>query len=169
MKGEIRKEIFEKGENDLVKAFGIERKVVEGTNKKKKRPFHILVVDDEPLILFIAAKALNQPGVSVDVAENGLQAQKRILVGNYDLVITDINMPEMNGVDLLRWVKKSRPQIEGIVMTGHGISEAMTDELLGTVTDYLTKPFPLVMLQEAVKRSIERLESRNEKKGEKKV
>jgi len=168
MMGETRKEIFKIDKNDLAGAFGIEKKVVEGANKKKI-PFHILVVDDEFLIRFAVPKALNRLGVSVDVAENGLQAQKKILAGNYDLVITDIIMPEMNGVDLLRWMKKSRPQIKGIVMTGFGISEEMTGEFLGTVTEYLTKPFSLVTLQEAVKRSIERLECGDEKKDEKYV
>jgi len=157
MTGEIRKEIFEKDKNDLVGAFGIEKKVVEDANKKKKRTFHILVVDDDPLIRFMVEEALNKPEVSIDVAKNGLQAQEKILAGNYDLVITDIDMPEMNGVDLLRWMKKSRPQIKRIVITGYGISETMTDELLGTVSDFFTKPFSLVTLQEAVKRSIERL------------
>jgi CheY-like chemotaxis protein len=169
MTEEIRKDIFKKDKNDLIGTVGIEKKVPDITDKKKKRPFHILVVDDEALIRYMVSKALNQLGVSVDVAEDGLQAQKKILAGNYDLVITDINMPEMNGVDLLRWMKKSRPHIEGIVMTGYDIAEAMTDELSGTVTDYLTKPFPLVRLQEVVKRSIERLGCRDEKKGEKNV
>jgi len=131
--------------------------MVEGTNKKKERPFHILVVDDDSLVRSMVAEALNQPGVSVDVAKNGLHAQKKILADNYDLVITDIDMPEMNGVDLLGWMKNSRPQIKGMVITGYGIPEAMTDELLETVSDYFTKPFSLVTLQEAVNRSIERL------------
>jgi DNA-binding NtrC family response regulator len=143
--------------------YQIGKKVAEGANKKKRRPVSILVVDDDALISFIVAETLNRPGVSVDLAENGLQAQKKILAGNYDLVVTDINMPEMNGVDLLRWVKKSRPHIKGIVMTGYYISEAMTDELLGTVSDYLTKPFSLVTLQEAVKRGLEHLECRDGK------
>jgi len=159
MTGEIRKEIFNKDKDNLVRASGID----------KKDQFHILVVDDESLIRFIVAKALNRLGVSIDVAENGLQARKKILAGNYDLVITDINMPEMNGLDLLRWMKKNRPQLKGIVMTGYGISETMTEELLGTVTDYLTKPFPLVTLQEVVGRNIDRLARWDEKKGEKKV
>jgi len=167
MTEEIRKDIIKKNKNDLPGTAGIEKTVAEAANKK--RPFHILVVDDESLICLMVSKALNQLGASVDVAENGLQAQKKILAGNFDLVITDINMPEMNGVDLLLWMKKHRPHIKGIVMTGYEITEAMTDKLLGTVTDYLTKPFSLVRLQEAVKRSIERLACRDEGTSEKNV
>ena len=78
-------------------------------------------------------------------------------------------MPEMDGVDLLRWMKKRRPQIKGIVISGYDISEAMTDEMSGTVTDFLNKPFSLATLRKAVKRSIAHFEHRAEKDGEKNV
>ena len=99
------------------------------------------------------------------MAENGLQAQRKILAGNYDLVITDINMPEMNGLELL--LKKHRPQIEGIVMTGYEITDILSNEQLGWITDYLIKPFPMGKLQEVVERSMKRLKSLPKKNAEK--
>lgn len=133
----------------------------------KKTPFHVLVVDDDSLIRYILLKALKKLEVTVDVAENGLLAQRKILAGNYDLVITDINMPEMNGLELLLWLKKHRPHIEGIVMTGYEISDAYCCELAEYVKDYLAKPFPMARLEEVVRESMNRIRRRDERGVEK--
>ncbi|MEJ2690759.1 MAG: response regulator, partial [Deltaproteobacteria bacterium] len=134
---------------------------------RQKQLFHVLVVDDEFLIRNMVRKALAHLGVTVDVAENGLEAQQKIIAGNYNLVITDINMPEMNGADLLRWIWENHPNIEGIVMTGYDLDKAITTELSAWVTDYLIKPFPLAKLLDAVKRSMDRLEGREGRNLEK--
>ena len=106
--------------------FVADMECTEGSRSNKA--FHILVVDDEYLIRSLVPKALTVLGVTVDVAENGRQAKAKILSGNFDLVITDINMPEMNGLELLRWIKKHRPHIEGIVMTGYDSTETLSKE-----------------------------------------
>lgn len=147
---EIRKGASEKEESASVAPADIE----------ETRRFRILVVDDEFLIRYMIPKALNPLGVYVDVAEDGLQAQGKILAGNFDLIITDINMPEMDGWELLSWVKENRPQIEGIVMTGFDIAETMSKELPENAKDFLAKPFPTEQLLEAVRRSMERLKCR---------
>ena len=137
---------------------GIEGKMTEAV--KKEKPFHVLVVDDDSLIRHIIPRALKKLEVLVDVAEDGLQAQKKILAGNYDLVITDINMPRMNGVELLLWLKQHRPQVEGIAMTGYEIADTFSNDLSECVTDFISKPFPMTRLQEAVKASMQRLMER---------
>lgn len=133
-----------------------------GSNWEKDFSFHVLVVDDDALIRHVIPRALQRLGVAVDVAENGRKAQRKILAGDFDLVITDLNMPEMNGEDLLLWVKENRPHIEGIVMSGYDFTRVMAGGLSDWVTDYLAKPFPTAVLEEAVMRSMERLKGREE-------
>ena len=128
-------------------------------NMDKDQEFHVLVVDDEFLIRHITAKVLKNQGICVDIAEDGKQAQAKILDGQYDLVITDINMPEMNGVELLYWLKKHRPFIDGIVMTGYDVSDIQSNEKLEWVREFLIKPFPMEKLQEAVMRCMKRKQS----------
>ena len=131
----------------------------------KNKTFQVLVVEDDSLIRYLLPKVLNSMQISVEVAENGLQAQTKIIDGNFDLVITDLHMPRMNGLELLLWLKKHRPDIEGIVMTGYDINDVLSNKELGGVADYLTKPFQIAQLQEAVRKSMQRLKSRNPKPG----
>ena len=134
----------------------------------KEHAFHVLVVDDEYLIRHVTAKVLKNQGISVDLAANGLEAQGKILAGHhYDLVITDINMPEMDGLELLLWLKKHRPLIDGIVMTGYDVSDLQSNKQLEWVRDYLIKPFSMDKLQEAVKRSMIRMQCHEKRKIEK--
>ena len=151
----IPEDIGKKEKKELNETVGIETKKTDDNNTNGI--FHVLVVDDEYLIRSIVPKALTVLGVKVDVAENGRQAQEKILSGNFDLVITDINMPEMNGLELMLWVKKHRPHIEGILMSGYGTANRLSNEQLGGMTEYLRKPFPMVKLHEAVRRSMGRI------------
>lgn len=134
----------------------------EPLKKRKSRPFRVLVVDDDSLVRNMLKRALDSLDVFVTVAENGLQAQQEILAGDFDLVITDINMPEMNGLDLLRWLRRQRPNIEGIVITGKEISDSIMRELQEGVTDLLFKPFSLDRLRGAVQKSMGRLVDRDQ-------
>ena len=163
----ISEDFLKEGKEQLNKTVGTEKKMTEGNYTNEA--FHVLLVDDEYLIRSIVPKALTALGIRVDVAENGRQAQEKILSGSYDLVITDINMPEMNGLELLLWLKKHRPHIEGILMSGYDTTNRPFWEQLGGTTEFLSKPFPMVKLHEAVRRSMSRIVSREEKNPEKKV
>ena len=148
--------------NDSYSTVDVEKNKNAGSTQDEA--FQVLVVEDDSLILHLVPKVLKSLEVSVDVAENGLQAQSKVLARNYDLVITDIHMPKMNGLELLLWLKKHRPNIERIVMTGYDITEVLSNKELGGVADYLTKPFKIIQLQEAVMKSMQRLKSRNPKR-----
>jgi DNA-binding NtrC family response regulator len=99
-----------------------------------------LVVDDEPIIRELLQAMLGNMKVSVEIAENGIQAQHKILSGSYQLVITDINMPEMDGITFLRWLKKNQPDIDIIVMTGYDLTEEMLQVIGDKAIDYFIKP-----------------------------
>jgi len=79
---------------------------------------HILVIDDEPHIRNILEKLLSRDGHRVDTAENGLIVGKLGKQFSYDLVITDLVMPEIDGFEVINEIKQMTPQIPIIVITG---------------------------------------------------
>jgi CheY-like chemotaxis protein len=110
----------------------------------------VLVVDDEPIIRELLQAMLGNMKVSVEIAENGIQAQQKILSGSYQLVITDINMPEMDGITFLRWLKKKQPDIDIVVMTGYDLTEDMLQVIGGKAMDCFIKPLEQVKVFNAV-------------------
>lgn len=102
----------------------------------------IAIVDDEVSILDMLERYLKRRDVlEIDTFSSPSQALPAILSGKYDLVLSDIMMPEMNGVDLLKKVKEARPNQNMIMMTAFSTEEKMiTCDVIGAC-DYVTKPF----------------------------
>jgi DNA-binding NtrC family response regulator len=90
----------------------------------------ILVVDDEVPIRDILKKGLSQMGgFSVEVAQNGQEAIGKIEQDIFDLVLTDMRMPEMDGIELLKIIKGTRPEIMVILMTAYGSIETTVEAM----------------------------------------
>ena len=101
----------------------------------------ILVVDDEPSMRKVLSRLLERAGYSVETAENGEHALDRLQDGGIDLVITDIRMPVMDGMELLGAMAPNLPDIPVIVITAHGtVDTAVTAMKLGAF-DFVSKPF----------------------------
>ncbi len=101
----------------------------------------ILIVDDEPNVRLLLAREISDRGHEVVAAADSTQAMEEIGRGDFDVVLTDIRMPGMDGMALTEWIKRTRPDTEVIVMTGYGSPDiATTVERLGAF-DYLLKPF----------------------------
>jgi DNA-binding NtrC family response regulator len=116
----------------------------------------ILVVDDEDVILTSCTRALGGNGRDVETVNNGAAALERIAGGNYDVVLLDIMMPGMDGLEVLQRVKESHPDIEVVMVTGLSqIDTAVRSMKLGAF-DYLPKPFDPDELAVVVDRAIER-------------
>jgi len=116
----------------------------------------ILVVDDEEIVRRSCLRALGDSGHQVEAVESGAEALSRIGDGGCDLLILDIMMPKMDGVEVLRRVKESHPDIEVIMITGLSqIATAVSAMKLGAF-DYLPKPFDPDELKLAVERALER-------------
>src|SRR6266849_1502365 len=116
----------------------------------------ILVVDDEPSILKLLKEALTQWGYQVECVGTGAEALEAIRTGLYDAAITDIRMPEMSGLDLLREIKRHDESIEVIVMTGYPTISSAVEALKEGAYDYLSKPLILDELQHLMQRVMER-------------
>jgi len=101
----------------------------------------ILVVDDEAHVREMLKKGLSQLGeFSVETAQNGLEAVEKIEKDVFDLVLTDLKMPEMDGIELLKTIKGTRPEIMVILMTAYGSIETAIEAIKNGANDFVTKP-----------------------------
>ncbi len=101
----------------------------------------ILVVDDEAPIREVLQKGLSQMGgFLVDTAKNGQEAIEKIEKETFDIVLTDLMMPEMNGMELLRLIKGTRPELPVIMMTAYGSIDNAVEAMKIGANDYITKP-----------------------------
>jgi len=112
-----------------------------------------LVVDDEPLVKRSLAELLTLSGYSVSTASNGKEALNILKDYNADIVITDIKMPEMDGLTLLKHIKTLSPETPVILITGYGSIESAVDAMKDGAYDYVTKP----IVDSEIKIVIERL------------
>jgi len=104
----------------------------------------ILVVDDEAPVRDMIRKGLSQMGgLSAEAAQTGSEALQKIEKDVFDLVLTDLKMPEMDGIQLLRTIKGTRPEVMVILMTAYGTIETAVEAMRIGATDYVTKPIDL--------------------------
>jgi DNA-binding NtrC family response regulator len=116
----------------------------------------ILVVDDEPSILRLLQEALSQWGYQVSCASTVEEALVVLGTELFDAALTDIRMPDMSGIDLLRAIKKQDDSIEVIVMTGYPTISSAVEALKEGAYDYLSKPLILDELRHLMARVMER-------------
>jgi len=123
-----------------------------------ERRFKVLVADDEESLRGIVKEILTDNGYDVDAASNGKEAMDLVRKNNYEVLISDIRMPEMNGIELLEEVKKFNPKIEVIMMTSHASVETAIKAIRLGAYDYLTKPFEdLDIITTVINRTVEKL------------
>jgi two-component system response regulator AtoC len=101
----------------------------------------ILIVDDEMLVRNFLAETLQRKGLDVATAENGQKALQHLKEGAFDLVITDMKMPDMTGLDVLKKVKQTSPSTLVIVITAFGSVENAVEAMRLGALNYLIKPF----------------------------
>jgi DNA-binding NtrC family response regulator len=123
----------------------------------------ILFVDDDRAILEIVREYLAEIGYRVDVVDNGLTALKRIKEKPYHIVFTDIQMPDIDGLELLSAIKEYRPETEVIIVTGHGSMESAIQAMKYGSYDYLQKPFKLNLLKIVIDRILDEKKLKQEK------
>ncbi|MFH0729618.1 MAG: response regulator [Pseudomonadota bacterium] len=120
----------------------------------------LLLVDDEPGIRKVLGISLADVGYEVMTAENGEEALEKFRRHHPAIVLTDIKMPGMDGIELLRRLKAETPDIEVIMLTGHGDMELAIKSLKLEATDFVTKPIRDDVLGIALKRASDRIAMR---------
>lgn len=123
---------------------------------------HLLVVDDEPMILDLLIDILGEAGHRVDSAASGAEACRKVAVRGYDLVISDVRMPQMSGTEMYRKVLALRPEMKGriVFMSGDLIDEGTARFLEETGAPAVAKPVEIAELLETVARILERSAAR---------
>lgn len=121
----------------------------------------ILLVDDEEGIRKVLTISLMDMGFEVLTAENGKEALRRFQEARPPLVLTDIKMPEMDGIELLRRIKAEDPETEVLMITGHGDMDIAIQSIQNDATDFITKPINDTVLENALRRAWERIDMRS--------
>jgi signal transduction histidine kinase len=120
----------------------------------------ILLVDDEEGIRKVLGISLADMGYRVVTAENGKEALRIFKRKRPAIILTDIKMPEMDGIELLRLIKEKSPETEVIMITGHGDMDLAIESVKYAATDFVTKPINDEILEIALKRARERIATR---------
>jgi len=127
----------------------------------------ILVVDDEAIVIRSAERVLKAEGYIVEGALGGREAIKKIEENGYDLVFTDLKMPEVDGITLIRWIKKTNPSIGIVMITGYPSQETIKEALELGIIDYVPKPFTPSVLLDVADRAVEWIKGKKPEKGKK--
>ncbi|GAB4442699.1 MAG: response regulator transcription factor [Anaerolineae bacterium] len=116
----------------------------------------ILVVDDEGAIRYSVSKTLQRVGYHVSTAASGEEALEMMTEQNYDVILTDIRMPGISGVELLARIRESSPDAIVILMTGYASLGTAVESLRLGAHDYLVKPSSSQDIRQSVTRGLER-------------
>ncbi len=121
----------------------------------QERP-RVLVVDDEKFIRDILADFLGMEGYEVRTAEDGVSALHEMQRHPYDVVISDLKMPKMGGIELLDEISKRNPNVLTVIMTGFGTVETAIDAMKRGAYDYVLKPFKVEEVVHIIQRALEK-------------
>jgi len=124
------------------------------TDSADEKP-RILVVDDEPNICALLSELLSQQDYIIETCLNGQDALAKIRADGYDMLISDLKMPGISGIDLIRSVKSVSPDTAAVLVTGYATVETAVEALRHGADDYVTKPFNIQELRKVVSRGIE--------------
>jgi signal transduction histidine kinase len=116
----------------------------------------ILVVDDEPPVLLTLKAILEQEGYAVDAAAEGATALRMVREHRYDLVLTDLKMPGVDGMAVLKGVRNLSPETVTVMLTGYGSLDSALEAVQQGAYEYLLKPVEIPHLKLVVQRSLER-------------
>lgn len=116
----------------------------------------ILVVEDDPSMSFFLSEAMKKEGYQVDAVASGEEAVERIAQDRFNLVILDLKLPSMDGMEVLTNIKVTNPEVAIIMITAHGSKDIAIEAIRKGAYDYFTKPFGISEMRVVVKRALER-------------
>lgn len=129
------------------------------SSKRRKRTVRILVVDDDNAMCKLLESALREVGLSCDVALGGAEAIRLAERQVYDVVVADLVMPEVSGLEVVQAIRKSNSQARAIIITGHGDVETAVSALRVRADDYILKPIQIDEFLASINRSLGRQET----------
>ena len=120
----------------------------------------VLVIDDEEAMLRSCRRILEHQGMEVDATASALEGRQRALSGDHDVLLLDLRMPELDGMEVLAAVRDRRPELEVILITGYATVQATVQAVKLGAFDVLPKPFTPDELTEKVRAALGRVEAR---------
>ncbi len=111
----------------------------------------ILLIDDEEDFLSTMAERMEARNMHVSTASSAKDGLQKVLDGSYDVVVLDLQMPEMDGIETLRRLKEKRPDVQVILLTGHATVQKGIEAMKLGALDLLEKPTDLKVLAEKIK------------------
>ena len=122
-------------------------------NNSREKKIRVLLVDDEVGFADILAKRLGKRGMAVIPVYTGTEAIQTIRKNDFDVAVLDLKMEDMDGIDVLKIFKKAYPEMEVIMLTGHGSEQAAREGIEYGAFDYLTKPCELEDLVKKIRQA----------------
>jgi len=119
----------------------------------------ILILDDEPIVLKRLKPALEKSGYDVEAFSRSLEASSRIMEQDFDIVITDLKMEGLDGMEFLSRVKDRSPITEVIVITGFATMDTAKESFKKGVFDFLAKPFKLGEIKDVVAKAEQKIKN----------
>ena len=116
---------------------------------------HILIVDDEPSMSWALAEGLSEDGFTTDTFRSAEEAWSWLQNGRSDLVISDLRLPGMSGLDLARKLQRGAHAQPVIIVTAYGTPDTLRELRRAGVKDCFPKPFPIDMLRRSVRSALE--------------
>ena len=119
----------------------------------------ILIIEDEQIITKSLQRLLKKEGYAVEISNSGAAALEKIKTEEFNLVVSDIRMPDMDGIETIKAIRKSlieqaKPSVPEILITGYADESKYQEALELKVADYIYKPFDIKDFLEAVRRNI---------------
>ena len=129
---------------------------------KSETAVRVLVADDDEIFLEILAETVEEAGAAVELAPDGVAALERLSAGDFDILISDLNMPRMDGLTLLRQVRALYPHVLSILITGFGSLESAIQALRLGAYDYIQKPFMVEQVGVTIRNAVDRVKAYKE-------
>jgi len=133
-----------------------------GKNNNNYHNEWALVADDEEMLRVLATEMLDQLGFRVDSVKNGLEALEKLKKNPYTFILTDIKMPKLDGLELIREISSRYPDLCTIAMTGYSKEYSYMDVIEAGATDFINKPFVMEELDAKLRRAITERDTRRE-------
>lgn len=116
----------------------------------------VLIVDDEKNIRMTLSQALEILELNIETAINGEEALALIKEKGFGLILLDLKMPGMDGMEVLRWIRETRPDIKVIIITAHGTIDSSVEAMKLGAVDFIQKPFAPKEIRELVRKVLDR-------------
>lgn len=114
----------------------------------------VMVIDDQFGVRKLLFEVLRSEGLTVEVCENGIEGLKRLETFTPDLILLDMKMPGLDGLETFRCIKKILPRVKVIMMTAYGEMDIILEAMKLGAANYVTKPFDVVAVLQEVKEHI---------------